>query len=53
LLRLLRDEDIIVAARQEATELVDRDPTLSAYDGLVAAVHELVDTDRADYLEKA
>jgi ATP-dependent DNA helicase RecG len=53
LLRLLRDEDIIVAARQEATELVDRDPTLSSYDGLVAAVHELVDTDRADYLEKA
>jgi ATP-dependent DNA helicase RecG len=53
LLRLLRDEDIIVAARQEATELVDRDPTRSSYDGLVAAVHELVDTDRADYLEKA
>jgi ATP-dependent DNA helicase RecG len=53
LLRLLRDEDIIIAARAEATALVDMDPTLSSYDGLVAAVHELVDTDRADYLEKA
>ena len=53
LLRLLRDEDIIVAAREEATALVDMDPTLSSYDGLVAAVRELVDTDRADYLEKA
>jgi len=53
LLRLLRDEDIIAAAREEATALVDMDPTLSSYDGLVAAVHELVDTERADYLEKA
>jgi ATP-dependent DNA helicase RecG len=53
LLRLLRDEDIIVAAREEATALVDLDPTLSSYDGLVQAVRELVDTDRADYLEKA
>ena len=53
LLRLLRDEDIIIAARAEASALVDIDPTLSSYDGLVAAVRELVDTDRADYLEKA
>jgi ATP-dependent DNA helicase RecG len=53
LLRLLRDEDVIVAAREEAVALVDRDPTLSAHDGLVAAVRALVDTDRADYLEKA
>jgi ATP-dependent DNA helicase RecG len=53
LLRLLRDEDIIVAARDEAAALVDADPTLSAHDALVAAVRELVDTERADYLEKA
>ena len=53
LLRLLRDEDIIADARDEASRLVDLDPTLSSHDGLVAAVHELVDTDRADYLEKA
>jgi ATP-dependent DNA helicase RecG len=50
---LLRDEDVIVAAREDAVALVDRDPTLSSYDGLVAAVRELVGTDRADYLEKA
>ena len=53
LLRLLRDEDVIDAARAEATALVDADPTLSRYDPLVAAVRELLDTDRADYLEKA
>jgi ATP-dependent DNA helicase RecG len=53
LLRLLRDEDIIIDARAEATQLVEQDPTLSSYDALVAAVRALVDTDRADYLEKA
>ena len=53
LLRLLQDEAIIVAAREEATMLVDRDPTLSAHDALVEAVRELLDTERADYLEKA
>src|SRR4051794_28292556 len=53
LLRLLRDEDVILAAREEATRLVDHDPTLSQHDALVAAVRELLATDRADYLEKA
>jgi ATP-dependent DNA helicase RecG len=53
LLRLLRDEDVIARAREEASRLVDEDPTLSRYDPLVAAVRELLDTDRADYLEKA
>jgi ATP-dependent DNA helicase RecG len=53
LLRLLRDETVIEAARAEATALVDADPTLSRYDALVAAVRELLDTERADYLEKA
>ena len=53
LLRLLQDEDIIAAAREEASRLVDLDPTLSRYDPLVAAVRDLLDTDRADYLEKA
>src|SRR4051812_40949135 len=53
LLRLLQDEAIIVAAREEATMLVDQDPTLSSHDALVEAVRELLDTDRADYLEKA
>jgi ATP-dependent DNA helicase RecG len=53
LLRLLRDENVIEDARAEAIRLVDEDPTLSRYDALVAAVRELLDTDRADYLEKA
>ena len=53
LLRLLRDEDVIDAARAEATALVDEDPTLSRHDALVGAVRELLDTERADYLEKA
>jgi ATP-dependent DNA helicase RecG len=53
LLRLLRDEQVIADARTEATRLVDEDPTLSGHDALVAAVRELLDTDRADYLEKA
>jgi len=52
LLRLLQDEDIIVAAREEATKLIAEDPTLSRYDDLVAAVRDLLDTERADYLEK-
>jgi ATP-dependent DNA helicase RecG len=53
LLRLLQDEPIISAARAEATQLVDMDPTLSSYDALNAAIRMLVDTERADYLEKA
>ena len=53
LLRLLQDEPIIAAARDEATALVDAAPTLSAYDPLVNAVRDLLDDDRADYLEKA
>src|SRR3954449_6300219 len=53
LLRLLRDEQVIADARAEATKLVDEDPSLSQHDALVAAVRELLETDRADYLEKA
>jgi len=53
LLRLLRDEDVIVAARAEATDLVAADPLLADHPALWAAVRELVDTERAEYLEKA
>jgi ATP-dependent DNA helicase RecG len=53
LLRLLRDEAVIADARSEASRLVEEDPTLSRHDALVGAVRELLDTDRADYLEKA
>ena len=53
LLRLLRDEKVIEDARVEATELVDADPNLEAHPALAAVVRELIDTERADYLEKA
>jgi ATP-dependent DNA helicase RecG len=53
LLRLLQDEELIATARDEARRIVDEDPTLAHHDALVAAVRELVETERADYLEKA
>jgi ATP-dependent DNA helicase RecG len=53
LLRLLRDEDVIVAARAEAVDLVASDPLLTDHPALWAAVRELVDAEQAEYLEKA
>ncbi|MDP9240130.1 MAG: ATP-dependent DNA helicase RecG, partial [Actinomycetota bacterium] len=53
LLSLLRDEDLIVAARQEASNLVAADPTLADHPALAAAVADLVDDEQAEYLEKA
>ena len=52
LLSLLRDEELIVAARAEATELVARDPDLAAHPLLAAQVAALLRDDQADYLEK-
>ncbi len=52
LLSLLRDEDLIAAARQEAQVLVDADPELGDHPGLAAMVAELVDDERAAYLQK-
>jgi ATP-dependent DNA helicase RecG len=52
LLSLLRDEDLIDAARQEATELVADDPELAGYPGLAALVASLVADDQAEFLEK-
>jgi ATP-dependent DNA helicase RecG len=53
LLRLLRDEDVIGAARVEATELISADPELAQHPALAHALAGLVDPERADYLEKA
>lgn len=53
LLSLLRDEELIVAAREDAGELVDADPQLAAYPLLAAEVALLVADERAEYLEKA
>ncbi|MDQ6874113.1 MAG: ATP-dependent DNA helicase RecG, partial [Actinomycetota bacterium] len=52
LLSLLRDEDLIAAAREEATVLVAADPDLAGQPALAAAVAALVRAEQADYLEK-
>jgi len=53
LLSLLRDEETISDARDHAQRLVDADPTLSRSPGLAAMVADIVDDERAEYLEKA
>ena len=53
LLQLLRDEDLIGQARDEAIQLVDQDPALSAQPGLAAAVLALVEAEQTSFLEKA
>jgi len=53
LLSVLRDEDVIVDAREEASALVADDPTLERHPVLRAALDAALDPDRADYLEKA
>ena len=53
LLTLLRDEDLIGLARQEAEELVGADPALAGEPALAAAIGAMLDAERAEYLEKA
>jgi ATP-dependent DNA helicase RecG len=53
LLSVLRDEDLIRAARDEAGALVAQDPDLAGHDALRRVVEQLVGEDRATYLEKA
>jgi ATP-dependent DNA helicase RecG len=53
LLTLLRDEKLIMAAREEATSLIDADPELGGHPLLAAELDALVDEERAEYLEKA
>jgi len=53
LLQLLRDEDLISRARDEAITLVDTDPALAGEPGLAAAVRALVDAEQTSFLEKA
>jgi ATP-dependent DNA helicase RecG len=52
LLSLIRDRELITAARSEATGLVDADPTLAGHPGLAAAVADLLERERAEFLEK-
>ena len=53
LLSVLRDEDVIVDAREAATEVVAADPDLATHPVLAAAVRRLDESEQADYLEKA
>ena len=51
LLRLLKDEDLIGQARQEASAVVSADPQLTAHPALRAAIDELFGV-QAEYLDK-
>jgi ATP-dependent DNA helicase RecG len=53
LLSLLQDETLILAAREEATRLVEADPDLQAHPVLAAALARALDETRAEFLEKA
>jgi ATP-dependent DNA helicase RecG len=53
LLSLLRDEAVIEAARDEASELIAADTDLARYPGLAAMVATLVRDEQAEFLEKA
>jgi ATP-dependent DNA helicase RecG len=53
LLQLLRDEDLIGRARDEAVALVHADPALAGEPGVAAAVRALVDAEQTAFLEKA
>jgi ATP-dependent DNA helicase RecG len=53
LLTLLKDEDLIGQARDEARELVGADPALAGQPALAAAVRGLLEREQAEYLEKA
>jgi ATP-dependent DNA helicase RecG len=52
LLRLLRDEDVIDAARADAVALVAGDPALDRHPALRAAAEALAENQRAEYLGK-
>jgi ATP-dependent DNA helicase RecG len=53
LLQLLRDEDLIGQAREDAIKIVDADPALADQPALAAAVRALVDAEETTFLEKA
>jgi ATP-dependent DNA helicase RecG len=53
LLSLLRDEDLIGQAREAAQQLVAADPELTSHPGLARLAAELLDEQRAEFLQKA
>jgi len=52
-LRVLRDEDTIVAAREVAVSLLERDPSLNSAPGLARAVDTLEQSRLSEFLEKS
>jgi ATP-dependent DNA helicase RecG len=52
LLEVLRHGDLIAAARAAASAVLEDDPELTSHPGLALALADLLDTERADYLEK-
>ena len=53
MLQLLRDVDVIVEARAAAVALVENDRRLVRHPALRAAIAEVLDADRTEFLEKA
>ncbi|WP_127782695.1 ATP-dependent DNA helicase RecG [Rhodococcus sp. X156] len=53
MLSLLRDTEVIAAAREQAELIVAGDPTLQAHPGLAAMVTSALDGERVSYLVKA
>ncbi|WNI18265.1 ATP-dependent DNA helicase RecG [Streptomyces sp. ITFR-21] len=51
-LTVMDDEDVIAAARDEATAVVGADPELTAHPDLRSALDSLLDADREEYLDK-
>ncbi|WP_405722641.1 ATP-dependent DNA helicase RecG [Streptomyces sp. NBC_01537] len=52
MLTVIEDEDVIAAAREEATALVAADPELAGHPDLRSALESLVNADREEYLDK-
>ncbi|CAM5587629.1 ATP-dependent DNA helicase RecG OS=Streptomyces rimosus subsp. rimosus (strain ATCC / DSM 40260/ JCM 4667 / NRRL 2234) OX=1265868 GN=recG PE=3 SV=1 [Streptomyces rimosus subsp. rimosus] len=52
MLAVIEDEQVIEAAREEATALVTTDPELTGYPELRTALQALLDAEREQYLDK-
>ena len=52
LLRVTRDEDVIVRAREDAAAVVERDPDLEQHPVLADTLRRLLDPDREAFLER-
>ena len=52
MLAVIDDEEVIVAAREEATALVAADPELATHPELLTALDNLLDASREGYLDK-